>query len=72
MENKYLGITVNERLYLAGLIDEYYEAVKAKNKVKMIFILHRIELDEESIIDNLKLNNLFLESDRPYSKLDAK
>jgi len=29
-KSKYSGMTLNERLYISGLIDKYYEAVKGE------------------------------------------
>ncbi len=49
MENKYAGMTVNERLYVGGLMDEFDEAVEEKNTEKVRAILERVELTEESI-----------------------
>jgi hypothetical protein len=59
------GMTVNERLYVSGLLKEFDEAVAMKNKVKVIFILLRIELKEKSIVDILKSLDLFTEEDLP-------
>lgn len=58
MKNKYAGMTVNERLYVSGLIDEFYEAVEKKNLDKVRELLEKVELDEESIkpiLENLEL-----------------
>lgn len=44
MDNKYAGMTVNERLYVAGLLDEFEEAVSDKNTEKSIRILKKVEL----------------------------
>lgn len=49
MENKYAGMTVNERLYVSGLIDEFDEAVQKKDTEKVRAILEKVELTEESI-----------------------
>ncbi|HEY8962520.1 MAG TPA: hypothetical protein VIM57_09970 [Luteolibacter sp.] len=49
MENKYAGMTVNERLYVSGLMDEFDEAVKKKDVDKVRSILEQVELTEESI-----------------------
>jgi len=46
---KYKGMTVNERLYASGLIDEYDKAVKEKDTNKIRLILHKVELNELSI-----------------------
>ncbi len=59
MNNKFEGMTVNERLYSENLDDKYYEAIKEKNIVKLVFILMRIDLKEESIIEILKSHNLY-------------
>ena len=42
MENKYAGMTVNERLYVSGLIDEFDKAVGDKNIEEAIRILKRV------------------------------
>lgn len=49
MENKYAGMTVNERLYVSGLMDEFDKAVEKKNTEKIRAILEKVELTEESI-----------------------
>lgn len=58
MESKYKGMTVNERLYVSGLINEFYEAVQQKDVKKVIAILRAVDLDNESIKANLKFDNL--------------
>ena len=58
MENKYAGMTVNERLYVSGLMDEFDDAVDKKNTEKVRTILKKVELTEDSIkpiLENLKL-----------------
>lgn len=49
MGNKYAGMTVNERLYVSGLMDEFDDAVKKKNTEMVRSILEKVELTEESI-----------------------
>lgn len=49
MENKYAGMTVNERLYVSGLMDDFDEAVEKKNTEKVRDILKKVELTENSI-----------------------
>lgn len=46
---KYKGMTVNERLYVSGLMDNFEKAVKEKNSNKVREILKSVGLDEESI-----------------------
>ncbi len=47
--NVYEGMTVNERLYVSELMEEFDEAVVNKNTAKVIAILKKVELAEESI-----------------------
>lgn len=49
MEKKYAGMTVNERLYVSGLMDEFDEVVEKKDTEKVRAILEKVELTEESI-----------------------
>ena len=49
MENKYTGMTVNERLYVSGLMGKYDGAVEEKDAEKIRDILKQVELTEESI-----------------------
>lgn len=49
MENKYIGMTVNERLYLSGLMDEFDKAVEEQDVDRIRSILSKVELTEESI-----------------------
>jgi hypothetical protein len=53
MKNKYSGMTVNERLYVGGLIDDYDRAVESNDRNKAALILTQVELGEESIDDIL-------------------
>lgn len=45
---------VNEKLRAAGLFEEYEEAVRVKDSLKMQTILQRISLDDDSIVLILK------------------
>ena len=58
MESKYLGMTVNERLYASGLFDEYDKAVEQRRLEDVIRILKEVELNEESIEPILEQLNL--------------
>ncbi len=58
MENKYAGMTVNERLFASGLMDEFDDAVKENNYLKVRTILEQVELTENSIrplLENLNI-----------------
>lgn len=46
---KYKGMTVNERLYVSGLMNEFDMAVKEKDIAKVKAILKSVELNEESV-----------------------
>lgn len=53
-------MTVNERLYLSGFMDEYDKAVKEKNVEKIREILQKVELNEisiEPILEQLGLDS---------------
>ena len=61
MNNKYLGMTVNERLYVSGYMKDFDQAVESKDVETIKRILKEVELTEESIIPILKsleLNNI--------------
>lgn len=49
MDNKYAGMTVNERLWASGLMDEFERAISEKNTNEAIRILTEVELTEENI-----------------------
>ena len=49
MTEKYKGMTVNERLYVSGLMDEFDKAVAKKDTPKVVEILKEVELDDTSI-----------------------
>ncbi len=58
MGNKYAAMTVNERLYVSGLIKEFDKAVEEKNSTEAIRILREVELTDDSIkpiLEQLKL-----------------
>lgn len=62
-KSKYLGMTVNERLYLSGLIDKYYEAVRGKDIDAVISILKAVDLGDDNIRANLKFGGLINDDD---------
>ena len=47
MNSKYDGMTVNERLFEAKLLDEYDSAVKKRDKKTLVKILKQVALSEE-------------------------
>jgi hypothetical protein len=49
MENKFAGMTVNERLFVSGFMDEFDRAVEARDVDRIRGILSDVELTEESI-----------------------
>jgi DNA/RNA endonuclease YhcR with UshA esterase domain len=57
-KSKYSGMTVNERLYVSGLIDKYYEAVKEKNVDAASSIHKSVDLGENNITAILKFDGL--------------
>lgn len=59
-------MTVNERLYLSGFMDEYDKAIKEKNVEKIREILQKVELNEISI--NPILEQLGLDSNQNLTK----
>lgn len=50
----YKGMTVNERLYVSGLMNEFDKAVEEKDTEKVICILKKVELTDLSITPILK------------------
>lgn len=62
MDNLYLGMTVNERLHASGQMDLFDIAVSHKDVDKVILILKKLSLSEESIIPILVQIGL---ADRP-------
>ena len=49
MNSAYKGMTVNERLFVSGLIDEFEKAVEEKNENAARAVLEKVELNDESI-----------------------
>ena len=52
--SKYLGMTVNERLYISGLMGNFDKAVKEMDIYEVTAILKNVELSDESIDPILK------------------
>lgn len=57
-ETSYNGMTVNERLFVAGLLSEWDEAARARNRNRMIELLTRVDLarDAAKICDAVLAN----------------
>lgn len=58
-EKNYSVMTVNNRLYDAGLLDDFYKAATKKDRNEMIALLMSVELDKsqaEETTDTI-LNN---------------
>jgi molecular chaperone GrpE (heat shock protein) len=58
MDNKYKGMTVNERLWASGLSDEFDKAVKDKDANKATRILEEVELTKPNIDPILEKHGL--------------
>lgn len=61
-EKKYSGMTVNERLYEAGLLDDFYRAANRKDKNEMVTLLMSVELERpqaEETTDTILKNPAF-------------
>jgi len=54
MSDRYSGMTVNERLYVSGKIDEFDDAIEKKDVEKLKVILKEIEIDDASITSILE------------------
>lgn len=52
---KYAGMIVNERLFHAGLMDQFDAAILAKNKEEAISILQQTELPIEAATETVTL-----------------
>lgn len=51
MLSKFFGMTVNERLYVAGLTNDFEYCLKQKDFEEIKLILKKVELNEDSIIE---------------------
>ena len=46
-EEEYRGMTLNERLFTSGLMEEYGQAARDRDRDRMIAILERLALSNE-------------------------
>lgn len=53
-EKKVLGMTVNERLYHTGLLNEFDEAISQKNIPKLKFVLKKLYFSSKDIQDMIE------------------
>ncbi len=51
MQFKFSGMTVNERLYVVGLTNEFESCLKQKDFEKIKSILKKVKLNGDSIIE---------------------
>jgi hypothetical protein len=58
MYNKYGGMTVNERLWVSGLIDGFDDAVRERDVDVITKILREVELTEPNISAILRQEGL--------------
>lgn len=57
-KNEYGGMTVNERLFVSGLLDSFDNAISNKDIDRVIKILYEVELTKDNIDAILKHYNL--------------
>jgi hypothetical protein len=50
---KYKGMTVNERLYISGLMDTFDKAVQEENVEEVVQILKEVEITDKSAIKEI-------------------
>jgi hypothetical protein len=58
MNSLYGGMTVNERLYISGLMEQFDKALVEKDRERLITILKEVELNQENINAILRSKNL--------------
>jgi len=63
MDIKYKGMTVNERLWVSGLMDAFEEAVEKKNIERAREILEQVDLTEGNIRPILERHGLITYED---------
>jgi hypothetical protein len=61
MKSKYGGMTVNERLYISGLMSQFDKALLMKDGTKLASILKKVDLNNDNIEEILKSHKLTIE-----------
>ncbi|MCJ8190237.1 hypothetical protein [Sphingomicrobium aestuariivivum] len=46
VEDRYAGMSLNERLFTARLLDAFDAAVKAKSRAKVVRLLEQVSVDD--------------------------
>ncbi|MBX7062356.1 MAG: hypothetical protein K1X52_11915 [Pyrinomonadaceae bacterium] len=67
MDEKYKGMTVNERLWVSGQMDAYRSAIKSHDAEKVRSILLTVELTERNILPILRQQGLIKPEEHPIS-----
>lgn len=45
-KSNYAGMTVNERLFAAGIVDEFDDATRARDRARMITLLAQVDVED--------------------------
>lgn len=45
----YSGMTLNERLVISGLLNEFEQAIKLKKREKVIRVLQQLDIDKKGV-----------------------
>lgn len=53
----YSGMTVNERLYVAGLLDKFDAAARSRNRDEMLNILRKVDVENQEQTADAILEN---------------
>jgi hypothetical protein len=53
-QDNFAGMTINERLFVAGLMDSFDKAVTENDREGVISILKKVNLNSETIEANLR------------------
>lgn len=53
----YAGMTLNERLFVAGLRDQFDEAARARDRARLIALLVQVEVADPGWSVNMILDN---------------